>query len=67
MARKKGSKKTKSKKVKLSPEVKEFRSSEEVVSFYRFIHDNNLRHEAKVILETILSYIDIPRKRRSRK
>jgi len=66
MARKKGAKKKK-KKIKLSPEVKEYRSSEEVVSFYRFIHDNNLRHEARIILDTILGYIDIPRKRRSKK
>ncbi len=65
MARKKGSKKAKKKKV--DPVVKAFKNQEEIKDFYRFVNDNNLRHESKVIMETILSHIDLPKKRKTRK
>jgi hypothetical protein len=33
--------------------LRNFRSSADVVNFYRFVSDNSLRREAKQILETI--------------
>ncbi len=65
MARKKGSKKKKA--VKVDPAVKAFKNQEEIKGFYRFIHENNLRHEAHVLISKILSHIDLPKKRKSRK
>jgi len=41
------------KKVK-DPAIRQFRTSQEVVNFYRFVHDNSMRHEAKTLLETVL-------------
>ena len=40
------------KKIK-DPMIKQFRTSQEVENFYRFIHDNSLRHEAKTLLEFV--------------
>ena len=42
------------------------RSSSDVVNFYRFIHDNNLRAEAHKLMEVILKTIK-PTKKRGRK
>jgi hypothetical protein len=36
-------------------QLKAFKASSEVSDFYRFVHENNLRHEAKVLLETVHS------------
>jgi hypothetical protein len=61
--------KTKSEKVKLSKDgshidfvqsenlanPKKFRSSVEVESFYRFVHDNDLRKESLEIIERIIA------------
>ncbi len=46
--------------------VKNFKSSSEVQDFYRFIHDNNLRSEAKTLVEMVLKTIT-PQKKRGRK
>ena len=46
------------KKSKLNPVVKSgknFRKSDEIEKFYRFIFDNDLRREAKLILERVSS------------
>ena len=60
MARK--AKSTKSKKT-MSPEVKAFKVSSEVESFYSFIHENDLRIEAKMLLETVLGASSKKRKK----
>lgn len=39
------------------PVIKAFRTSSEVETFYRFVHENSLRHEAKVLLELIVEKI----------
>lgn len=60
------SKKTKAKKV--SPEVtaaiKTFKASEEVESFYTYIHENNLRAEASILMSTILKTLKPQRKKK---
>lgn len=45
-----------SKKIK-DPQIKQFRQSQEVENFYRFIHDNSLRHEAKTLLEFVFEKV----------
>lgn len=37
--------------------VRNFRNSTEIETFYRFIHDNGLRREAKQMLEAVYSHI----------
>jgi hypothetical protein len=44
------------KKIK-DPLIKQFRTSQEVENFYRFIHDNSLRHEAKTLLEFVFEKV----------
>jgi hypothetical protein len=47
---------------------KSFRNTLEVENFYRFIHDNDLRREAKIMLEFIQSkLVTTKKKRRSSK
>jgi len=46
--------------------VKGFRSTTEVSDFYRFVHDNNLRDEARAIVDLVLKKIT-PIKKRGRK
>lgn len=46
--------------------IKAFKSTTEVENFYRFINDNNLRVEAKKLLEVVLKQIT-PVKKRGRK
>ena len=47
--------------------IKNFKSSNEVENFYRFVHDNKLREEAKTLVETVLKKIAPPPKKRGRK
>ena len=57
----------------LKPEVKKigknFRNSADVENFYRFIHENDLRKEAKLIFEKMHAKIKVDEKKakRSRK
>lgn len=46
--------------------IKNFKSSSEVTDFYRYIHDNKLRAEAKQIIGLVLKSIT-PQKKRGRK
>jgi hypothetical protein len=46
--------------------IKSMKSSSDVVNFYRFIHENNLRGEAHKLMDTILKTI-APTKKRGRK
>ncbi|MCB9091890.1 MAG: hypothetical protein H6621_02825 [Halobacteriovoraceae bacterium] len=50
----------------LTGQMKAFKSSSEVTNFYRFIHENNLRHEAKVLLEKVVQSLKGKRKTRSK-
>ncbi|MAX67696.1 MAG: hypothetical protein QF441_06705 [Bacteriovoracaceae bacterium] len=47
--------------------IKNFKSSSEVENFYRFIHDNKLREEAKTLVEMVLKKITPPKKRGRKK
>ena len=44
------------KKIK-DPLVRQFRASQDVENFYRFIHENSLRHEAKTLLEFVFEKV----------
>jgi hypothetical protein len=44
------------KKIK-DPLIKQFRTSQEVETLYRFIHENSLRHEAKTLLEFVFEKV----------
>ncbi len=46
--------------------IKNFKSSSEMETFYRFVHENGLRHEAKTLLKTLHSF-HYQKKRRSKK
>lgn len=46
--------------------VRNFRSSPDIENFYRFVHENDLRREAKMIFEAINAKINKPSKRKSR-
>lgn len=46
--------------------IKSMKASSDVVNFYRFIHENNLRGEAHKLMEMILKTIS-PAKKRGRK
>ena len=37
--------------------LKAFRATAEVENFYRFVHENSLRHEAKTLLEKVLERV----------
>ena len=43
-----------------------FRTSTEVEKFYRFVNDNNLRREAKVVLKQVVRILSPKKKRKSR-
>ena len=43
--------------------VKSMKSSSDVVNFYRFIHENNLRAEAHKLMDVIHKTIAPPKKR----
>lgn len=42
--------------VKIEPNIgpRNFRHNPDVENFYRFVHDNQLRHEAKMLFKAIL-------------
>jgi hypothetical protein len=44
--------------------IKNFKSSSEVEVLYRFIHENNLRNEAKILLTTVLESLSTKRKKK---
>jgi hypothetical protein len=46
--------------------IKSMKSSSDVVNFYRFIHENNLRGEAHKLMSMVLKTI-APTKKRGRK
>ncbi len=46
--------------------IKNFKNTSEVENFYRFIHDNGLRAEAKQLVQIVLKSIT-PQKKRGRK
>ena len=48
-------------------EVRSFRKSADLEAFYRFIHENNLRREAHVALEFIVSRLKASSKKKSKK
>jgi hypothetical protein len=60
-------KKTRAKKEK--PEViaaiKQFKASGEVESFYQFVHENNLRNEANILIKMVLKTLT-PAKRKKK-
>jgi len=37
--------------------AKNFRANTDVENFYRFIHENSLRHEARTLVEYVLSKV----------
>ncbi len=43
--------------------IKNFRSIPEIEAFYRFVNNNDLRREAKLILEVVMNKIAEMRKR----
>ena len=47
--------------------LKNFKTSSDVENFYHFINDNQLRAEAKILVETVLKTIAPPKKKRGRK
>ncbi|MBT3234637.1 MAG: hypothetical protein HN353_01660 [Bdellovibrionales bacterium] len=47
--------------------VKNFRSASDIDNFYRYINDNRLRREAKMILDTVVKAITPPKRRRRSK
>ena len=46
--------------------IKAIRSNAEIENFYRFVSDNNLRREAKLVLEEIHKYLAKKKKRKKR-
>lgn len=47
--------------------VKNFRNSADIENFYRFVHDNGLRFEAKKVLELVVKTINEATKKKGRK
>lgn len=45
---------------------KNFRANPDIENFYRFIHENDLRREAKAIFDAFFTYLK-PEKRKGRK
>jgi hypothetical protein len=54
--------KTMTAKEKKAELIKGFRNNSDIENFYRFVHENNLRVEAKVLMQTILDSISSKRK-----
>lgn len=46
--------------------VRNFRSSVDIETFYRFVHENDLRREARLILELIHSKMTVKKERKPR-
>ena len=59
-------KKPRAKKVsaEVSAAIKIFKASEEVESFYTFIHENKLRSEASILVKTILETLKPAKKKK---
>jgi hypothetical protein len=47
--------------------IKNFKNTGEVENFYRFIHENKLRSEAKELIKVVLKKITPPKKRGRKK
>ena len=47
--------------------VTSFRHSPDIENFYRFVHENSLRKEARLIFEKVLAKIARPKKRKKAK
>lgn len=47
--------------------IKNFKNSGDVENFYRFIHENKLRSEAKELIKVVLKKITPPKKRGRKK
>lgn len=55
----------KAKKTNISAEaMRSFRATQDIENFYRFIHENDLRNEAKILLKNIVG--SMKKKRKSR-
>lgn len=58
----------KSKAKKENPEVvaaiKQFKASSEVESFYQFVHENNLRNEANILMKMVLKSLTPAKRKR---
>ena len=56
----------KEKKTSNGPEVglRSFKKSTEIENLYRFINDNNLRREAKMILELVCQKLNVKKKKK---
>ncbi len=46
--------------------VRNFRNSPDIENFYRFVHENDLRREAKLVFEALNAKINKTNKRKSR-
>ncbi len=46
---------------------KNFRSNPDVENFYRFVNDNGLRREAKIVLEAVAARLKSLNKKKSRR
>jgi hypothetical protein len=57
MAKPSSSSKASTSKKSKDPQMKFFRSSLEFENFFRFVHENSLRQEAKILLEIVLDRI----------
>jgi hypothetical protein len=47
--------------------LRNFRVAADVENFYRFIYENNLRSEAKLVFDSIIAVTSKKRKKRSKK
>lgn len=46
--------------------LRAFRASQDVETFYRFVHESMMRHEAKVLLDTVFKRLKKKNKKSSR-
>lgn len=51
----------------LNKGFKNFRHSPDIENFYRFVHEHDLRREAKMILDRIMAYIAKTKKKKKSK
>ncbi|MBF0359591.1 MAG: hypothetical protein HQK49_01175 [Oligoflexia bacterium] len=47
--------------------LKNFRHSQDIENFYRFVHEHELRREAKIILDRIFAYTSKAKKKKKNK
>ena len=47
--------------------LRNFKNSADVENFYRFVHENGLRREAKLIMSSIVSALTKKKKKKTRK